>query len=65
MPVILSDAVLGLRPAFVWMGGGHPLLKLGVSTRDLVTKLGAVAADISIPRDGGFVSADDADTLDS
>ncbi|CAM9294993.1 unnamed protein product, partial [Hapterophycus canaliculatus] len=65
MPVILSEAVLGLRPSFVWMGGGHPLLKLGVSARDLVTKLSAVVADISIPRDGGFAAADDADTLES
>ncbi|CAM9716933.1 unnamed protein product [Scytosiphon promiscuus] len=65
MPVILSEAVLGLRPAFVWMGSGHPLLKLGVSARDLVTKLGAVSADISIPRDGGFAATDEADTIDS
>ncbi|CAM9781327.1 unnamed protein product [Pylaiella littoralis] len=52
MPIILSEAVLSLRPSFVWMGAGHPLLKLGVSSTDLVSKLGAIVADISIPRDG-------------
>ncbi|CAM9927323.1 unnamed protein product, partial [Ectocarpus sp. 13 AM-2016] len=45
MPVILSEAVLALRPSFVWMGAGDPLLKLGVSTEDLVKKLGATVAD--------------------
>eukprot|EP00903_Cladosiphon_okamuranus_P013290 g12389.t1 len=57
MPIILSDAVLSLRPAFVWMGSGHPLLKLGLSVKDLVTKLGAVVADISIPRDADAAAA--------
>lgn len=57
MPIILSDAVLSLRPAFVWMGSGHPLLKLGVSAKDLVTKLGAVVADISTPRDASAAAA--------
>ena len=36
MPTVLLEAVLNLRPAFIWMGGGHPLLKLGVSANDLV-----------------------------
>lgn len=57
MPIILSDAVLSLRPAFVWMGSGHPWLKLGVSVKDVVTKLGAVVADISIPRDAAAAAA--------
>lgn len=51
VPIILSEAVMSLRPAFVWMGGGHPLLKLGVSASDLVNGLGAIVADISVPRD--------------
>lgn len=55
MPIILSEAVLSLRPAFVWMGAGHPLLKLGVSANDLVKNLGAIVADISVPRDGSGV----------
>lgn len=60
MPIILSDTVIDLRPAFVWMGGGHPLLKLGVSTSDLVDRLGAVVADISVPREGmSYVVEDD------
>lgn len=58
IPIIVSEAVRGLRPAFVWMGAGHPLLKLGVSASDLEAKLGAIAADISVPRDG--VGVDDA-----
>lgn len=65
MPVILSEAVLSLRPSFVWMGSGHPLLKLGVSTTDLVTKLGAVVADISIPRGGtGAAGGEDGGAYD-
>lgn len=62
VPIILSEAVLRLRPAFLWMGGGHPLLKLGVSASDLVHRLGATVADISIPRDGvgiDYTSDDD------
>lgn len=55
MPIILSEAVLGLRPAFVWMGAGHPLLKLGLSASDLVERLGAIVADISVARDGSGV----------
>lgn len=57
MPIILSEAVLSLRPAFVWMGSGHPLLKLGVSAKELVTNLGAVVADISVPRDAAAAAA--------
>lgn len=65
MPIILSEAVLSLRPSFVWMGSGHPLFKLGVSTKDLVTKLGAIVADISIPRDGAVAAvAEDSGALD-
>ncbi|CAN0043164.1 unnamed protein product [Ectocarpus sp. 6 AP-2014] len=59
MPVILSEAVLTLRPSFVWMGAGHPLFKLGVSAEDLVKKLGATVADISVPRDGPGAADDD------
>ncbi|CAM9262253.1 unnamed protein product [Ascophyllum nodosum] len=55
MPTILSEAVLNLRPAFIWMGGGHPLLKLGVSASDLVERQGAIVADISVPRDGSGI----------
>lgn len=64
MPVILSEAVLALRPAFVWMGAGHPLLKLGVSAQDLVKKLGATVADISVPRDGAGTAEDDEGAYD-
>ncbi|CAM9923621.1 unnamed protein product [Ascophyllum nodosum] len=55
MPTILSEAVLNLRPAFIWMDGGHPLLKLGVSASDLVERQGAIVADISVPRDGSGI----------
>ncbi|CAM9665293.1 unnamed protein product, partial [Laminaria digitata] len=51
VPIILSEAVLTMRPAYVWMGAGHPLLKLGVSAKDLV-RAGAIVADISTPRTG-------------
>ena len=46
-----------MRPAYVWMGAGHPLLKLGVSAKDLV-KAGAIVADISTPRTGAVGEGD-------
>ncbi|CAM9860122.1 unnamed protein product [Choristocarpus tenellus] len=52
MPVVVSEALLSLSPSFVWFGGGHPLLKLGISVKDLVSCHGnAFVADISTPRD--------------
>ncbi|CAM9743805.1 unnamed protein product, partial [Discosporangium mesarthrocarpum] len=52
VPVVISEALLSLRPASVWMGGGHPLLKLMLSVQDLVRCIGdrAFVADISDPR---------------
>ena len=55
MLTMLSEAVLNVRPAFIWMGGGHPLLKLGVSASDLVERQGAIVTDISVPRDGSGI----------
>ena len=55
MPTVLLEAVLNLRPASIWMGGGHPLLKLGVSASDLVERQRAIVADISVPRDGSGI----------
>lgn len=57
VPIILSEAVLTMRPAYVWMGAGHPLLKLGISAKDLV-KAGAIEADISTPRTGAVGEGD-------
>ena len=59
IPIILSEAVLTMRPAYLWMGAGHPLLKLGISAKDLV-RAGAIVADISAPRTGA-IGEDDAD----
>lgn len=35
---------------FVWMGGGHVHLKLGLSIDEFVRKTNAIVADISDPR---------------
>lgn len=50
VPVIISEAILAMRPAYIWMGGGHPLLKLGIDPVELVDRLGVIVADISVPR---------------
>lgn len=52
MPIIVSEAIVNMQPAFTWMGGGHPLLKLGVSTEELAVQPGVIVADISVPRLG-------------
>lgn len=38
------------EPSFIWMGGGHPDLKLGCSTYHFKQALKPIIADISEPR---------------
>ena len=50
--VIVSNSLFeGDMKPYVWMGGGAPVVKLGVSVHQLVTKLDAIVADVSDPRD--------------
>jgi len=54
LPIIAAKAVFGSDdlsiPSYIWMGGGHPDLKLGCSSRHFVKALQPVIADISDPR---------------
>lgn len=51
IPIILTDAVIPLN--FLWMGGGHVHLKLGMSVSDFLRATNPIVADISQPRSGG------------
>ncbi|KAG5189654.1 YbaK/aminoacyl-tRNA synthetase-associated domain-containing protein [Tribonema minus] len=51
VPMVLSSAIAELPEQFLWMGGGHTDLKIGVSVQDLVRALNAHVADVSEPRD--------------
>ncbi|KAL7503050.1 hypothetical protein ACHAXN_000903 [Cyclotella atomus] len=50
IPVIVCKSVLNVRPKFVWMGGGHKDLKLGMAVSEFVNALNAIVLDVSEPR---------------
>eukprot|EP00586_Coscinodiscus_wailesii_P021127 CAMPEP_0172499168 /NCGR_PEP_ID=MMETSP1066-20121228/123111_1 /TAXON_ID=671091 /ORGANISM="Coscinodiscus wailesii, Strain CCMP2513" /LENGTH=264 /DNA_ID=CAMNT_0013272769 /DNA_START=75 /DNA_END=869 /DNA_ORIENTATION=- len=52
VPVILARSVLDVRPQFIWMGGGHVDLKLGLSVAEFVRGVDAIVADVSDARQG-------------
>ena len=37
LPILMSDAIANLQPAFFWMGGGEEFLKLGLNVHDFIT----------------------------
>jgi prolyl-tRNA editing enzyme YbaK/EbsC (Cys-tRNA(Pro) deacylase) len=51
IPIMLTDAVIPLN--FLWMGGGHVHLKLGMSVSDFLRATNPIVADVSQPRSGG------------
>jgi prolyl-tRNA editing enzyme YbaK/EbsC (Cys-tRNA(Pro) deacylase) len=51
IPIVLTAAVIPLN--FLWMGGGHVHLKLGMSVVDFLRVTNSIVADISQPRSGG------------
>lgn len=51
IPVVLTAAVIPLK--FLWMGGGHVHLKLGMSVSDFLRATNPIVADISQTRSGG------------
>ena len=55
VPIVLTSAVVPLH--FLWMGGGHVHLKLGMAVSDFVKATNPIVADISQPKNG--VGADD------
>ena len=48
VPIVLSEAVAQIK--FLWMGGGHIHLKLGMSVSQFCKATGAIIADISQPK---------------
>jgi prolyl-tRNA editing enzyme YbaK/EbsC (Cys-tRNA(Pro) deacylase) len=47
MPVILSDRIVDLSPAYLWFGGGELDLKLGVSVEEFIRVLNPIILDTS------------------
>lgn len=49
IPIILSKQILDIveEPAFIWMGGGHINLKLGMAVKEFVRATDALVLDVS------------------
>jgi len=41
LPIILSEAITDLKPAYLWMGGGRLSLKMGISVAEFTQFFGA------------------------
>lgn len=54
VPIVLASVIKDVRPAFVYMGGGHVDLKLGMAVEDFVKGTSAIVADVSDARSGAF-----------
>jgi prolyl-tRNA editing enzyme YbaK/EbsC (Cys-tRNA(Pro) deacylase) len=50
IPIIVCKSILNVRPKFIWMGGGHKDLKLGVAVSEFVEAVDAIVLDVSEPR---------------
>ncbi len=50
IPIVVCASITKIRPQFIWMGGGHPDWKLGVSVSEFVKGLNAIVLDVSDPR---------------
>ena len=50
IPVVICKSILNVRPAFVWMGGGHKDWKLGMAVSEFVKGVDAIVLDVSEPR---------------
>jgi len=48
IPVIVSHRIASLSPCFLWLGGGHPDIKLGCSVTELVKATGARVEDVTM-----------------
>jgi prolyl-tRNA editing enzyme YbaK/EbsC (Cys-tRNA(Pro) deacylase) len=54
VPVLMASAIRDVKPAFIFMGGGHVDLKLGMAVEEFVQGTNAIVADVSDPRSGAF-----------
>ena len=50
IPILICKSVLELSPPVVFVGGGHPQLKLCISTQDLSEAGKVFSSQISVPR---------------
>lgn len=50
VPIVLSKSILATVPSFIWMGGGHVHLKLGMAVHDFIQALDALVLDVSDSR---------------
>ena len=50
VPIVLAAGIAKMSPRFMWMGGGHVDLKLGMSVREFAKATGALVLDASEPR---------------
>lgn len=47
VPIVLAKSICGVEPAFMWMGGGHVNVKLGMAVEEFVRGTGSIVIDIS------------------
>mmetsp|Transcript_1051 Transcript_1051/g.2382 ORF Transcript_1051/g.2382 Transcript_1051/m.2382 type:complete len:249 (+) Transcript_1051:107-853(+) len=52
IPIVVCKSVLGVRPQFIWMGGGDKDWKLGMAVGEFVKATNAIVLDVSEPRLG-------------
>ncbi|KAL7461889.1 hypothetical protein ACHAXS_002296 [Conticribra weissflogii] len=52
IPIVVCKSILGVRPQFIWMGGGDKDWKLGMAVGEFVKAVGAIVLDVSEPRLG-------------
>ncbi|EED96718.1 predicted protein [Thalassiosira pseudonana CCMP1335] len=54
IPIVVCKSILSVRPKFIWMGGGHKDLKLGLAVSEFVSGVDAIVLDVSEPRTDMF-----------
>lgn len=50
LPILICQRCLQVSPPLIWMGGGHPQVKLRVSASDFLRSTGALSYLVSNPR---------------
>jgi prolyl-tRNA editing enzyme YbaK/EbsC (Cys-tRNA(Pro) deacylase) len=50
IPIVVCKSILDVRPKFIYMGGGHEDLNLGMAVSEFVDAVDAIVLDINEPR---------------
>eukprot|EP01041_Mallomonas_annulata_P004512 gene4511-8967_t len=50
IPIIVAKSCLTMSVPYLWCGGGHPDVKLGLPLQEFLSSSHALIADISVPR---------------